>query len=96
MARAAWSLEALEDLSRLYAFLVTKSPRAAIEAITSIREGILELAQFPAAGRLPPTGDPRQREWLIFYSNSGYVVRYEIDGDSVTIAAIRHMRENRS
>jgi plasmid stabilization system protein ParE len=88
-------MEALEDLSRLYAFLVTKSPGAATNAIAAIRHGVLELERFPAAGRLTPTGGPRQREWLISYSNSGYVVRYEIDGDTVIVAAVRHMRENR-
>ncbi len=95
MARIAWSREALNDLSRLRDFLVEKNPRAAIMAIAAIREGVLMLERFPAAGRMTPSGGPKMREWLIPYGNTGYVVRYEIDGDRVRIAAIRHMREGR-
>jgi len=33
------------------------------------------------------------REWLIDFGDSGYVARYHIDGDAVTILAIRHQKE---
>jgi plasmid stabilization system protein ParE len=33
------------------------------------------------------------REWVIAFGDSGYVARYRIDGDVVTILAIRHQKE---
>ncbi len=33
------------------------------------------------------------RKWLIDFGDSGYVVRYRIDDDAVTILAIRHQKE---
>jgi len=33
------------------------------------------------------------REWVIPFGDSGYVARYRIDADVVTILAIRHQKE---
>jgi plasmid stabilization system protein ParE len=33
------------------------------------------------------------REWPIDFGDSGYVVRYRISDDAVTILAIRHQKE---
>lgn len=33
------------------------------------------------------------REWLIGFGDSGYVVRYHFDGETVTILAVRHQKE---
>ena len=33
------------------------------------------------------------REWIIDFGDSGYVVRYHLGEDEVTILAIRHQRE---
>lgn len=30
------------------------------------------------------------REWLVDFGDSGYVVRYRIDSDAITILAVRH------
>ncbi|ALQ96008.1 plasmid stabilization protein (plasmid) [Xylella fastidiosa] len=32
-------------------------------------------------------------EWLIDFGDSGYVAHYRIDGDTVTILAVRHQKE---
>jgi plasmid stabilization system protein ParE len=93
MRRANWSAPALADLSRLRDFLFAKNPRAATEAITAIREAVQFLEQFPAAGRLVFTDDPHVREWIVPFSNAGYVLRYGTDGDRVTVLRVRHMRE---
>ena len=92
MARLLWSSRASRDLSRLHEFLARNNPHAAIEAIAAIRESVLEPMVFPAAGRAVETSS-HEREWLVGYGNSGYVIRYEFDGTLVTITAVRHMRE---
>jgi plasmid stabilization system protein ParE len=33
------------------------------------------------------------REWVIDFGDSGYVARYRISSDGVTILAVRHQRE---
>lgn len=33
------------------------------------------------------------REWVIDFGDSGYVARYRIDPDAVTILAVRHQKE---
>ncbi len=33
------------------------------------------------------------REWLIGFEDSGYVARYRVDGEVVTILAVRHQKE---
>jgi plasmid stabilization system protein ParE len=95
VARITWSREALRDLSRFHDFLLEKNPRAAADAVAAIRESVGMLEKFPAAGRMTATGDPSIREWVVPFRNAGYVLRYEVDGAKITIAAIRHMREGR-
>jgi plasmid stabilization system protein ParE len=33
------------------------------------------------------------REWLIDFGDSGYIARYRVEAENVTILAIRHQRE---
>ena len=33
------------------------------------------------------------REWMIDFGDSGYLVRYRIGSDAITILAVRHQRE---
>lgn len=33
------------------------------------------------------------REWVIDFGDSGYVGRYRIDSDAITILAVRHKKE---
>jgi plasmid stabilization system protein ParE len=33
------------------------------------------------------------REWIIDFGDSGYIVRYRIEADTVTILAVRHQKE---
>ncbi|MCX8518171.1 MAG: type II toxin-antitoxin system RelE/ParE family toxin [Rhodoferax sp.] len=40
--------------------------------------------------RMPPIGF---REWIIDFGDSGYVARYHIAPNAVTILAVRHQKE---
>jgi plasmid stabilization system protein ParE len=53
------------------------------------------LQDFPYACRKAGEGhDPFLRELLIGFGGTGYVVLYRIDEDTVTVAAVRHQRED--
>jgi hypothetical protein len=39
------------------------------------------------------TSDEAFRDWVIDFGDSGYVVRYRIENDSVMILAVRHQKE---
>lgn len=93
MPRIIYSAAALRDLVRLRDFLLPKSSSAARRAGEAIRNGVRMLEQQPRLGR-PVEGLPEAyREWVVAFGRDGYVVRYRLDDDVVTILAIRHGRE---
>lgn len=93
MPRLIWSQPALLDVQRLYRFLTPKNPDAAQRAVRAIRHGVKVLAQQPGIGR-PIADMPEEfREWIIDFGDSGYVARYRIESDAVTILAVRHQKE---
>jgi len=93
MSRLIWSPPALLDVQRLYRFLAAKSLDAAKRAVKAIRQGVKVLGQQPGVGRLADDMSEEFREWIIDFGDSGYVVRYRIDPDAVTILAVRHQKE---
>ncbi|MDO7834851.1 type II toxin-antitoxin system RelE/ParE family toxin [Sphingobium sp. HBC34] len=80
-------------MQRLRAFLQPKDAEAARRAGEAIRQGVKMLAAYPRIGRLIDDLPEEYREWLIDFGESGYVARYRVDRESVTILAIRHQRE---
>lgn len=94
MPKVVYAPAAIRDLQRLRNFLRAKNPDAARRAGEAIRLGVKILGTHPRLGRLLDDLPEQFREWLIDFGDSGYVVRYRIDGaDAVTILAIRHQRE---
>lgn len=51
------------------------------------------LGYQPGIGRPIEDMPDEFREWLIDFGDSGYVARYRIDADAVTILAVRHQKE---
>ena len=47
----------------------------------------------PQIGRSVEDMPDEYREWLIDFGDSGYVVRYRLDVEAVTILAVRHQKE---
>jgi len=88
-----WTPPALADVQRLYRFLAPKDAEAARRAVKAIRAGAKILAHQPRIGRPVEDMDPEFREWPIDFGNSGYVVLYRLDGDRVSILAVRHQKE---
>lgn len=93
MSRLIWSPSALLDVQRLYRFLAPKNLEAAKRAVKAIRPGMKVLGQQPDVGRPVEDMPDEFREWIIDFGDSGYVARYRIDTDAVTILAVRHQKE---
>lgn len=88
--------EAEEDLERLYDFLLEHDLDAAERAVDAIERAFELLAYSPFSCRKSLLADnPRIREVVIPFDRAGYVALFEIeDGRTVTVAAIRHQRED--
>ncbi|MGA7538210.1 MAG: type II toxin-antitoxin system RelE/ParE family toxin [Steroidobacteraceae bacterium] len=87
--------EALDDLDRLYEFLLKRDLDAAERALAAIERALALLAYSPFSCRKALLQkSPRWRELVIPFGNSGYVALFEIDDDrTVTVTAVRHQRE---
>ena len=93
MSRLIWSQRALLDVQRLYRFLAPKNLDAAKRAVKAIRQGVRVLGQQPGVGRPIEDMPDEFREWIIDFGDSGYVARYRINADAVTILAVQHQKE---
>lgn len=93
MPRLIWSQPALLDVRRLYRFLAVKNMDVAKRAVNTVRQGVSVLGNHPGIGRPIEDLPDEFREWLIDFGDSGYVTRYRIDADAVTILAVRHQKE---
>lgn len=93
MSRLIWSPSALLDVQRLYRFLAPKNSEAAKRAVQAIRQGVKVLEQRPGLGRPVEDMDDEFRDWIIDFGDSGYVARYRVDQQSITILAVRHQKE---
>lgn len=93
--KVRFTAEALEDLDRLYDFLLGKDLGAAERALDAIERAMALIAWSPFSCRKALLQkNPRWRELLIPFGHSGYVALFEIDDQkTVTVAAVRHQRE---
>lgn len=89
-----FSLEAKDDIERLFAFLADEDIDSAANALQSIQQALTLLEKFPFSCRKAKGDNPFFRELLIQHGRSGYVALFEIEDDaSITVVAIRHQRE---
>jgi plasmid stabilization system protein ParE len=93
MPRLIWSQPALLDVQRLYRFLAPRNLEAAKRAVKAIREGVKVLELHPGVGRPVDDMPDEFREWIIDFGDSGYVARYRVDPDVITLLAVRHQKE---
>ncbi len=92
--------EADEDLDRLADALLERAETShdfdrALLAIQSVRaavEGLSDAA--PRCRKAGGGGDPHLRELVIPFGRTGYLALFEIVGDTVVVAAIRHQLED--
>jgi plasmid stabilization system protein ParE len=58
-----------------------------------MHQGVRVLGQQPGIGRPIDERPDEFREWIIDFGDSGYVARYRLDPDVVTILVVRHQKE---
>lgn len=92
--------EAVADLQRLEDFAIerelashTPDWTAPQRALDALREGLRLLSWSPYTCRKADLGNGRSRELIVPFGSTGYVVLFEIVGDQVVVAAVRHQRE---
>lgn len=86
--------EAEDDLLRLYDFLLERDVPAAERALRTITEAVELLRFSPFSCRKALAENPFLRELVIPFGSAGYVALSEIEsGNTVTILAVRHQRE---
>jgi plasmid stabilization system protein ParE len=93
MPRLILALSARADLVRLREFLQPKNPVAAKRAAEAIKRQLQILILQPGIGRPVLDLPPEFRELVIDFGDSGYIARYHVSPDLVTVLAIRHQRE---
>jgi len=88
--------EAVDDIDRLYNFLMLKNPVAAQKAMLAIDEGLAMLQENPFIG-LKMESRPDYHELYVPFGKSSYVLRYRINQEKDTLVVVRvwHGRENR-
>jgi plasmid stabilization system protein ParE len=92
--KVRFTLEAENDLLRLYDFLLERDVPGAERALNAIK-GAVELLRFsPFSCRKALPNNPFLRELIIPFGSAGYVALFEIESDStVNVLAVRHQRE---
>ena len=93
MAQVTWSREATSHLAELRKFLKRESPPAAMRAGQSILAGVRQLRQFPASGKPAEDSIEGMRDLIVPFGSGGYVIRYMLQDDHVTIIAVRHTKQ---
>lgn len=93
MPQVRFAPSAIRDLARLREFLHLKNPIAAKRAGEVIVNAVKVLGIHPQLGRPIEDMPDEFREWIIDFGDSGYMARYRIDSDAVTILAVRHQKE---
>jgi plasmid stabilization system protein ParE len=94
MAKVTWLPDALQDVARLYEFLVEKSPEAAGKAAGRIAYVARQLEQYPEMGQ--PMEDGVRRQVFLHFGAGAYVIRYRRDREgNVVIVRVWHSREQR-
>ncbi|MDK4705534.1 type II toxin-antitoxin system RelE/ParE family toxin [Rhizobium sp. CNPSo 4062] len=89
-----YSQGALDDLERLYDYLLVRDIELAEKAYQAIAKATGFLENFPFSCRKASADNAFLRELVIPFGSSGYVALFEIeDSETVTILAIRHQRE---
>jgi toxin ParE1/3/4 len=84
--KVEWSALAMEDRDRIFDYIESESPKAAIQVDIRIEEQVDQLVQFPELGRLGRIEDTRE----LVNSQTSYVVPYRVYGNVVRILRVLH------
>lgn len=83
---------AVRNLEKLREFLEARNRSAAARAARIILAAASTLKTHPYLG-LPCENLPDYRDLIVPFGSSGYVIRYRIDGETISIVAVKHGKE---
>ena len=92
MIRVHVSPRAEADLNAQIDWLAARAPGAAIRVSEALFAAIRGLADFP---EVAPEIDGGGRELTVRFGRYGFIVRYRVYGDTVTIERVYHGRQAR-
>lgn len=82
-----WSPRAIEDLEAIAQYIAADSTSYAAAVVQTILSTTRKLSLFPFSGRVVPELDDESiREWFAY----SYRIIYQIDKETLTIAAVIH------
>ncbi|MGK4922354.1 type II toxin-antitoxin system RelE/ParE family toxin [Bordetella hinzii] len=84
--KVEWSAFAMEDRDRIFDYIESESPKAAVLVDSRIEEQVNQLAQFPEFGRPGRVDDTRE----LVIGQTPYIVPYRVYGDVVRILRVLH------
>lgn len=84
--KVEWSAFGMEDRDRIFDYIESESPKAAVQVDSRIEEQVNQLAQFPEFGR--PGRVDGTRELVI--SRTPYIAPYRVYGGVVRILRVLH------
>lgn len=87
-----WTSKALSDVVRLYEFLATDHPQAAVRTVQSLTRAPAVLLINPQIGEQLFEFMPREVRRLLI---GQYELRYELQGQTVYLLRLWHTREAR-
>ena len=88
MAKTAWSVQAIDDLSNIEDYLAASSKKHAEIIVDAILEAVELLVQFPELGRsVPEMGLPHLRELIVKQYRVVYYLNFQ---DEIEVVTIRH------
>ena len=87
MTRVVWTLQAIEDVEAIGAYIARDSPHYAALMAERIVESVERLKEFPRSGRVvPEVGQEAYREVVI----GTYRIVYRLAGDLAEILTVVH------
>ncbi|MEI2415971.1 type II toxin-antitoxin system RelE/ParE family toxin [Orrella sp. JC864] len=84
--KVEWSAFAMEDRDRIFDYIESESPKAAVLVDSRIEEQVNRLAQYPEFGRPGRVEDTRE----LVIGQTPYIAPYRIYGDVVRILRVLH------
>ncbi|MEL4015305.1 type II toxin-antitoxin system RelE/ParE family toxin [Dryocola clanedunensis] len=90
--RFVWTEPAIEDLNRVYEFLISVNQPAAERVVQTLVSAPVNLVTNPQSGAYLSEFEPREVRRLIL---GNYELRYELKDEIVHILRVWHTRENR-
>lgn len=87
-----WTISAERDIVKIYDFLVHSNPKAAVQTVKLLIEGIEKIDAFPQLGIRLDDFKPREVRRIII---GDYEIRYELTKNTIFVLRLWHAREDR-